>query len=315
MAHVHAPVLLVFERRTYDDESGSGEDLNLTRFSIAHDERLKIPLIKSAMQVAAAAGGTPISLFASPWAPPAWMTAQNTTTHNPTLKGGVTGPIAVAYARYLVKFFEAYAAPEHGISFWGLTAQNEPAGNTGAWQDLKFTAEQQRDFIRDVLGPAMRSSNATRDVDLMIMDDQRVHLPGWADTVLADPEAAKFVAGIALHWYAAVEDSTPSALYFGKMKETHDKHKGTFMFVSSPVPTPAPPTLAEGNEGGGEKHVGRCTAWGMPSPSLSSSQPTTYPAVCRQHCSHIQANARACMYARMHAYISLARAFIRCQLV
>lgn len=71
--------------------------------------------------------------------------------------------------RYLVKFFEAYAAPEHGIDFWGLTAQNEPAGNTGAWQDLKFTAAQQRDFIREVLGPALKASSATKDIDLMIM--------------------------------------------------------------------------------------------------------------------------------------------------
>jgi hypothetical protein len=50
------------------------------------------------------------------------MAAQNTTVHNPTLKGGPTGAVAVAYARYLVKFFEAYAA-QHGIQFWGLTAQ------------------------------------------------------------------------------------------------------------------------------------------------------------------------------------------------
>ena len=151
---------------TYDDESGTGEDFNLTRFSIAHDRVLRIPLIKQAMALAAR-NGLPLRFFASPWAPPAWMTTQNTTIHNPTLKGGPTGKIAVAYARYLVKFFEAYA--ECGIPFWGLTAQNEPAGNTGAWQDLKFTAEEQRDFIREVLGPALHASDATRDIDLMIM--------------------------------------------------------------------------------------------------------------------------------------------------
>ena len=49
-----------------------------------------------------------------------------------------------------------------------------------AWQDLKFTAEQQRDFIKEVLGPALRSTPATKDIDLLIMDDQRVHRPGWA---------------------------------------------------------------------------------------------------------------------------------------
>ena len=71
-----------------------------------------------------------------------------------------------------------------------------------------------------MLGPALWGSNVTRGIDLMIMDDQRVHLPGWADTILGDPDAAKYVAGIALHWYAAVEDSLPESLYFGKMKQT-----------------------------------------------------------------------------------------------
>eukprot|EP00729_Bicosta_minor_P031608 gene31608-32016_t len=130
---------------TYDDESGTGEDLNLTWFSIAYDEVLKIPLIKKAMALASL-NELPLKFFGSPWAPPAWMTETNSTIHNPTLKG----------------------APEHGIDFWGLTAQNEPAGNTGAWQDLKFTAAQQRDFIREVLGPALKASNATKDIDLMI---------------------------------------------------------------------------------------------------------------------------------------------------
>ena len=37
---------------TYDDTDGD-EDLNLTRFSIAHDETIKIPFLKRAMALAA----------------------------------------------------------------------------------------------------------------------------------------------------------------------------------------------------------------------------------------------------------------------
>ena len=75
------------------------------------------------------------------------MTATNSTINNPSLLGGPAGPMAHAYAAYLVKFFEAYKS-EHGVDFWAVTAGNEPAGNTGKWQDLKFTATEQRDFIR-----------------------------------------------------------------------------------------------------------------------------------------------------------------------
>merc|ERR1711991_79156 len=144
------------------------------------------------------------------------MTSQNTTTGNPTLSGGSNGSIAKVYAKYLVKFFEEYK--KRNLTFWALTAQNEPAGNTGAWQDLKFSAEGQRDFIKCALGPALKSSNSTRNLDLMILDDQRSHLPGWVDTVLADSEAAKYVSGIGLHWYTATEDILPPAFYWGKME-------------------------------------------------------------------------------------------------
>ena len=64
---------------------------------------------------------------------------------------GPTGAMAHVYSRYLVKFFESYKL-KHGIDFWALTAGNEPAGNTGAWQDLKFSAAEQRDFIKTALG-------------------------------------------------------------------------------------------------------------------------------------------------------------------
>ena len=52
--------------------------------------------------------------------------------------------------------------------------------------------------------------------------------PPVRPTPQADSEAAQYVGGIGVHWYAAVEDDTPSALYFGKLAETHDKHPGPF---------------------------------------------------------------------------------------
>ena len=60
----------------------------------------------------------------------------------------------------------------------------------------------------------------------MILDDQRSHLPSWADTVLADAEAAKYVSGIGVHWYAAAEDLLD---HFGNLARTHANHPQTFI--------------------------------------------------------------------------------------
>ena len=67
-------------------------------------------------------------------------------------------------------------------------------------QDLAFTPSQQRDFIKTCLGPALKASVATRNLKLMMLDDQRAYLPDWVKTVLSDPDAAKYISGIGLHW-------------------------------------------------------------------------------------------------------------------
>ena len=209
---------------SYDDVN---DDDNLEHFSTKHDTTYKIPLLKDAM-AKAYDNAQPMELFASPWAPPYWMTTKNSTIHNPTLQGGPTGVVAQIYANYLVAFFQSYKQ-EHGIEFWGMTAQNEPAGNTGAWQGLKFTPQEQRDFIKHVLGPTMKKNNATEFIDIMMLDDQRSHLNEWTDVVLADKEAAKYVAGIGVHWYASVEDAFP---HFDQMNDTHHKHPSKYIMAT-----------------------------------------------------------------------------------
>lgn len=208
---------------SYNDEQYAApgvEDTNLTHFSIGVDERSgKLPLIRAALNLSGGHGG--LRFFGSAWAPPPWMTTKNTTL-NAKLRDAPGGPIHRAYAKYLSRFVSEYA--KAGVRVWAITGGNEPAGNTGKWQDLKFTAEEQRDFIKADLGPTLRAENP--QCKLMILDDQRSHLPKWADTVMADADAAKFVDGIGVHWYAAVEDLID---HFPKLAETHAKHPGLFI--------------------------------------------------------------------------------------
>ncbi len=40
------------------------------------------------------------------------------------------------------------------------------------------------------------------DVKLIAYDDDKSQLRQWADVILGDPDAAKYVWGLGLHWYA-----------------------------------------------------------------------------------------------------------------
>ncbi|KAL1422242.1 hypothetical protein MTO96_022123 [Rhipicephalus appendiculatus] len=105
--------------------------------------------------------------------------------------------------RSITTFVQEYE--RHGIPIWGLTTQNEPT--TGfvpgfRWQTLGFSAKSQRDFVKLDLGPALAEAGYGVDkLQLMVLDDSRLVLPHWTNVVLGDPEAAKYVSGVAVHWY------------------------------------------------------------------------------------------------------------------
>ena len=171
---------------TYDDVAG---DTELKNFSIEHDRKFRLPFIKAAL----AAAGRPFTLFASPWSPPAWMK-----TNGSMLKGGRLNPeFADAWASYYGKFVEAYEA--EGIKIWGLSVQNEPMA-VQSWESCIFTGEEERDFVRDHLGPALERDNLSR-LKLMVWDHNRGLLYARAKVVYDDPEASKYVWGTCFHWY------------------------------------------------------------------------------------------------------------------
>lgn len=203
---------------SYNDNPG---DLDQTKFALADEDiKFKIPYLKQAQDLSQ----KKLLMFGSPWSAPAWMKTNNNMTGNGTLKGQPGGPYYKSWAQYFVKFLDAYAA--EGLKLWGLTAQNEPTdGNIVKFpfQAMGWFPEQQRDFIKLDLGPALHSSGHG-DVKLMVLDDQRLLLPYWADTILADPEASQYVSGIAVHWYLDVL-APPVSLDL-----THRNHPGVFIF-------------------------------------------------------------------------------------
>jgi len=178
-------------------------DSSLTSFSVAHDEQYRIPFIKQAI---AAAGGS-LRMFVSPWSPPGWMKDNGSVLGGGKLKAAY----AHAWANFYVKFIRTYEA--RGIPIWGLTVQNEPMAKQ-KWESCLFTAEEERDFIRDHLGPVLTSSGM-KDKKLIAWDHNRDLLYQRASTILEDPEAAKYVWGIGYHWY---ETWTGGPMQFENLK-------------------------------------------------------------------------------------------------
>ena len=228
---------------SYDDREDGVEDLALDHFSLMKEDfSLKIPFIKRAQSLST----EELLLYASAWSAPAWMKTNNALNGRGFLKGNATGPYYEAWAKYYVKFLDAYK--KEGIKFWGLTTGNEPINGLipkFPFNCLGFTPSLQRDFIKYQLGPVLNASNYGH-LKIMILDDQRYQLPFWISPILKDPEASKYVAGIGLHWYG--DPYAPSSL----LTRTHNKYPDKFI-LGTEATNVGKPLL--GNWERGEKYL------------------------------------------------------------
>ncbi|MDQ2855627.1 MAG: glycosyl hydrolase [Acidobacteriota bacterium] len=172
-------------------------DKELKSFNVEHDRRFRIPFIK---QVIAATGGR-LNIFASPWSPPAFMKDNNDMLHGGSLKP----EFYQSWANYYAKFIKAYQ--KEGIPIWGVSIQNEPMA-TQKWESCIYSAEQERDFLRDHLGPTMKREGLA-DKKIIAWDHNRDLIYQRATTILSDPQAAKFVWGIGYHWYEPWSGGAP----------------------------------------------------------------------------------------------------------
>lgn len=165
-------------------------DTTLNSFDISHDMKYRIPFIK---EVLATAGQQNFTLFASPWSPPAWMKDNDDMLHGGKLKPEYYG----TWANYCAKFIKSYE--KEGVPIWGMTVQNEPMANQ-TWESCIYTAEEERDFVKNYLGPTF-AKDGLKKKNIVIWDHNRSLMYQRAEVVLNDPEAAKYIWGVAYHWY------------------------------------------------------------------------------------------------------------------
>ncbi|HEY6224326.1 MAG TPA: glycoside hydrolase family 30 protein [Gemmatimonadales bacterium] len=188
-------------------------DSTLASFSIAHDLKYRIPLIRKAM----AASGNRLKLFASPWSPPAYMKSNHDMLHGGTLLAAYYR----AWALYYTKFIASYR--QAGVPIWGITIQNEPMA-TQTWESCTYQAEDEKNFLKTYLGPTMARQGLS-DVHIMVWDHNRDLIIQRAQTIFDDPDAAKYAWGIAYHWY---EDWSGGTQMYDNVALVHrlypDKH-------------------------------------------------------------------------------------------
>ena len=178
---------------TYNDLPPGETDAQLRQFSIENDRDTVLPVLKAALRHC-----NDLRFFASPWSPPAWMKT------NGRIGGGeLKSQHYPHFAEYLARFVEAYRT--EGIEIQALTVQNEPEFAPEAYPTCRWSAAQQRDFIRDHLGPLFQRRNLPTRIWAY---DHNFNHPGYPATMLSDPEAARFIDGTAFHLY----EGQPSAM-------------------------------------------------------------------------------------------------------
>jgi glucosylceramidase len=178
------------------------EDFALASFNIERDRQALLPFIQAALRAA----GRPLKILASPWSPPAWMKSNGQMNHG----GRLRDDCRAAWAQCYVRFIRAYEA--EGVPIWAVSVQNEPAA-TQTWDSCLYSAEEERDFVRDHLGPALHGAGLGH-IRIVIWDHNRDLMVERARVVYADAQAAQYVWGTGFHWYGR-ED-------FDHVQQVHD---------------------------------------------------------------------------------------------
>jgi glucosylceramidase len=202
---------------TYDDVPAGQTDYGLRHFSIAHDEKRILPLLRQAERL-----NPKLRVVATPWSPPAWMKTGG------SLDGGrlIDDPrIYRAYAAYLVKFVLAYRAA--GVPVDTLTVQNEPQNRTpSGYPGTDMPSWQEAKVIED-LGPMLRAAGLRTKIlgydhnwtehpndAASTPPDETADIDDYPQQLL-DSGAARWISGTAFHCYYG----DPSA-----MTALHDAH-------------------------------------------------------------------------------------------
>ncbi len=206
------------EAFSYDE----GEpDPEMARFSIAHDQAYVLPMMREARKV-----NPDLFLFSSPWSPPGWMKAGGS-----MLGGSMRQRYFAPYAKYFVKFLQAYAS--EGVPIQAVTVQNETdTDQDGRMPACSWPQEYEIGFVKNHLGPALQKNGLKTKIWVL---DHNYNLWGRAVSELDDPDLRKYCDSVAFHGYVGTADM---------MSKVHDAHPDCSLYWTEGGPDYTVPDYA-----------------------------------------------------------------------
>lgn len=157
-----------------------------------------------------------VKIIGSPWSAPVWMKESASWT-SASLKPEYYDD----YAQYFVKWIQYMES--QGFDIYAVTPQNEPL-NKGNSMSMYMGWQQQRDFIKQALGPAFRDAGI--DTKILVFDhnfnyDNITDQIGYPLHIYEDPDASQYVAGSAWHSYGGNVSELDQIIYEYPDKEIY----------------------------------------------------------------------------------------------
>lgn len=157
------------------------------------DEETKyiIPVMKEILKI-----NPDVKVISAPWTAPRWMKTNGWWTD-----GSLKTECYDDYARYFVKWIQAFES--NGIKIHAITPQNEPL-NRGNSASMYMSWEEQRDFIKKSLGPAIKAD--APGTKIYVYDHNYNYDNVWGQDhypakIYQDRDAAQYITGSAFHNY------------------------------------------------------------------------------------------------------------------
>lgn len=185
---------------SYDDTPNNAPDPELRYFSIEPARKYVLPRVREALAI-----NPDLRVMISPWSAPAWMK-----TTRSLIKGQLVPQYYPAFATYLARTVEEFGRA--GVPVSMLTIQNEPDFEPDNYPGMRVNSPDRAIIIGQHVGPTFE----TRGLKTQILDyDHNWDNPEMPMTVLSDPVARRYVAGVAWHCY---EGDVPA------QSPVHDAH-------------------------------------------------------------------------------------------
>jgi len=174
------------EHYSYDDSPGNAPDPELKHFTVDYARKYVLPRTREALAI-----NPELKVMISPWSAPAWMK-----TTKSLIKGQLEPQYYPAFANYLARTVEEFG--REGVPVTMLTIQNEPDFEPDSYPGMRVNSPDRAIIIGRFVGPTF----ARRGLKTQILDyDHNWDNPEMPWTVLSDPVARKYIAGVAWHCY------------------------------------------------------------------------------------------------------------------